>query len=89
MTEVPRITLRAGNLSLQSRVSIQREETIEIVRWHDGGDTCDSIAVWGRSSDGYYLTFVGSRPLAPNVDRGLFWQLAEIGQAFADKVLLP
>ena len=55
----------------------------EIVKWCSI-DTCFTIAHWDRDSDGFYLKFVGDRPME-ECDPHEFFNLVRMGQLLLDK----
>jgi hypothetical protein len=72
-------SLKIGDLEVRSNA----KDSAEIVQWTtvDKDDPfCWTIAYWNKSSDGYYLQFVGGRPFEANVDPAIFMQLAQRGQ---------
>ncbi len=55
--------------------------TAEVVKW--SGDSCMTLAKWERDNEGYFLKFVGDRPLKE--DASILWTLFCTGQAYLDK----
>lgn len=61
----------------------------EIIRWVNSevqGKYCYTLAMWEKDSEGYDLKFLGPRPLAPEVDKDVFWELVKYGQKICDAV---
>lgn len=56
----------------------------EIVKWEKPGQVeyCYTVAYWKRGKEGFYLMFVGSRPLG--IKSNLFMYLVKIGQYWLD-----
>ena len=84
---VERLVMRIGDVEVRCcdkhLCSTGFLETAEIVQWHDGGETCHTIAAWRRDSEGYDLHFIGGRPFnACGAD--VFWKLAKAGQDHLD-----
>lgn len=44
-----------------------------------------TIAAWQNSTEGFYLYFIGSRPLTERINRNNFWQLVKLGQKKLDE----
>ncbi len=82
-------TKRKGFLELRScarnLTCIGHPVTAEIVYWMDE-KSCFTLAYWVMDREGFYLQFVGSRPLTycdNCVD--VFWKLVKKGQKKLDK----
>lgn len=57
----------------------------EIVRWMPCSagqeESCYTLLHWVQDTEGWYIKFVGSRPMDTNaVDRDLLWELMRFGQ---------
>lgn len=54
----------------------------EIVRWQVQGEKefCYTLLWFKKDDEGYYIEFVGARPLEIE-DRGTLWKLMDYGQA--------
>ena len=68
----------------ESLLSEEPHTRAEIVKW-GSNNSCYTLAHWNKDSDGFYLKFVGNRPL--DEDFVVFMELVKIGQQFLDKYL--
>lgn len=76
--------LRRGNLGVRScddsLLTCNEHTRAEIIEWFDDRKTCYVIAYWQRDKEGYYLKFVGDRPMKSTVSPQDFFRLAKLGQ---------
>jgi hypothetical protein len=60
----------------------------EIIAWNFSNNSdqeyCYTLARWEKTSEGYDLKFIGSRPFQDEIDSNLFWELAKYGQKIVD-----
>ena len=59
--------------------------TVELVKWN--GDSCYTLLYWVKDDEGYYITFIGSRPMDDIVDKQdviKIWEYIRIIQEFLD-----
>ena len=86
-SQIQRFVMRICDVEVRtcdkSLCSTGFQETAEIVKWHDGEETCHTIAAWRKSKEGYDLHFVGGRPF-DDCDSDVFWRLAKAGQDYLD-----
>ena len=75
-------------LDLEFRCMTESQRFPEIVRWQENelGPYCYTVAWWKKDSEGYSLEFIGSRPLASEIDKDAFWELVKYGQKVCDAV---
>ena len=59
-----------------------RRTPAEIVSWQ--GAFCYVIALWSEHKEGWDLRFIGQRPFGPEIDREVFWKVAQYGQKVLD-----
>lgn len=75
---------------LEFRWMTEEQRFPEIVKWKESdvglGPYCYTLAKWGNGSEGYSLEFIGSRPLDPQIDKDIFWELIKYGQKICDAV---
>ncbi|MDH3355794.1 MAG: hypothetical protein OEL79_11340, partial [Chromatiales bacterium] len=75
-----RLVMRVADVELRTcdihLTSTGEHVTAEIVKWHDGEETCHTIACWRKGKDGFDLSFIGDRPFEA-CDGDLFWRLAK------------
>ena len=84
-----RFNMRIGDLEVRtcnkSLIGSGQHTTAEIIRWHEGKDTCHTLAYWVKDDDGFYLKYVGSRPLKDDrCDPDTWWRLTKAGQDYLD-----
>ena len=87
-----KLIIREGNLEIRSvnsknLMDIPPHDTLEIIQWYksDKKDFCITIAIF-RKGEEYNLEFVGSRPFEKGVSKGIFWDLAEMGNKYLNKI---
>lgn len=59
--------------------------TVELVKWN--GDNCYTLLYWVKDDDGYYIKFVGDRPIGNIVDKQdiiKIWEYISMIQRFLD-----
>lgn len=72
--------------SCGERLLLEGEHTTaEIIKWsNDKFESCYVLAYWVKSSEGFDLHFLGSRPF-DGIDFFTFMKLAQLGQDELDK----
>ena len=75
-----RLSMRIGDFEVRTCDEILSDSgphcRASIVKWE--GESCIAIAHWERSTEGFDLRFVGSRPFA-YAEPMAFWKLAQVG----------
>lgn len=67
------------------RYPLELGEDLHICLWSEGGGYKCTIACFVRDDEGYYLKFVGNRPLDTRVNWDHFRELVILGQRLADE----
>jgi hypothetical protein len=72
--------------SLEFRYQEFEDRDAEIVTWdsNDTGEFCYSLLFWRKDREGYYVEFVGSRPLDQIHNHEHLWKLIRYGQSVLD-----
>ena len=88
--ELPRLVMRIGDIELRTcdicLTTSGEHVKAEIVKWHNEGNACHTIASWRESESGFDLNFVGGLPFEVCNGRE-FWRLARTGQDHLDSWL--
>lgn len=64
---------------------LELNDNLHICLWSEGSTHKWTIAYWARDKEGYYLKFVGDRPLDERVNWTHFKMLIRFGQEVADE----
>jgi hypothetical protein len=71
-------------LERPTRYPLELSDNFHINLWSEDGTYKWTIAYFTKHSEGYYLEFVGDRPLDARVDWDHFKQCVKIGQIMLD-----
>lgn len=77
--------MRQENLEYRHLSEARRDA--EIVAWRNdgkGGEYCYTLLFWRKDKEGYFIEFVGGRPLNKNIDKDVLFKLMRYGQAVLD-----
>ena len=64
---------------------LELNENLHICLWDEEGEYKWTIAYWQKDKEGYFLVFVGNRPLEKRVKWKKLKSIIKQGQAIADK----
>lgn len=90
----PSVSIKYGDLELRGSMNDFKQNppiyTQEIVQWihpEENKQYCFTVAYWKRDNEGFYLVYVGSRPMDISFhDQKHFLNLTTIGQRIADYI---
>ena len=77
--------MRIGELEF--RQALEGTRMPEIVRWQtwpEGKEYCYTLLFWEKDREGYYIYFIGGRPLDKDIDQADLFKLMRYGQAILD-----
>lgn len=77
--------MRLGNLEYRHLTDSGRDA--EIVAWSEdskGNEFCYTLLFWRKDKEGYFIEFVGSRPLSKDINTGVLFKFMRYGQAILD-----
>ena len=81
----PKSTKHYKPLETPAAYPLELNENLHICLWDEKGEYKWTIAYWQKDKEGYFLVFVGNRPLEKRVKWKKLKAIIKQGQAIADK----
>ena len=81
----PKSTKHYKPLETPTAYPLELNENLHICLWDGKGEYKWTIAYWQKDKEGYFLVFVGNRPLEKRVKWKKLKAIIKQGQAIADK----
>jgi len=81
----PKSTKHYKPLEEPNAYPLELTENLHICLWNEKGEYKWTIAYWQKDKEGYFLVFVGNRPLNKRVKWKKLKAIIKQGQAIADK----
>jgi len=81
----PKSTKHYKPLETPTAYPLELNENLHICLWDEKGEYKWTIAYWKKDKEGYFLVFVGNRPLEKRVKWKKLKAIIKQGQAIADK----